>query len=85
VTYAIQVSNTGTATVTSNSIFILDALPPTLAVGTSASPSFSACTYTPTSAYDPAVKYVCINPKGTMAASTGSPPNFTVSFNAQIK
>lgn len=47
--------------------------------------SFAACTYTPTSAYDPAVTYVCINPKGTMAASTGTPPSFTVSFNAQVK
>lgn len=47
--------------------------------------SFAACTYTPTSAYDPAVTYVCINPKGTMAASTGTPPSFTVSFNAQVE
>jgi hypothetical protein len=114
VRYAIQVSNTGNTAVTSNSIFIVDDLPSTIAVGTAAAPtlaqgtptsgltftagadvkysnaasapaSFAACTYTPTSAYDPAVTYLCINPKGTMAASTGTPPSFTVSFNAQVK
>lgn len=114
VRYAIQVSNTGNSTVTSNSIFILDALPTEIAVGTSAAPSlvqgtptsgltfnaasdvryssgasapasFVACTYTPTSAYDTAVKFVCINPKGAMAASSGTPPSFTVSFNALVK
>lgn len=47
--------------------------------------SFAACTYVPVLPYDPAVRYVCINPKGTFAASTGTPPNFSVSFNAQIR
>lgn len=51
----------------------------------SAPASFAACTYTPTSAYDPAVRHVCINPKGTMAGSTGVPPNFAVTFNAQVR
>jgi hypothetical protein len=31
------------------------------------------------------VTYVCLNPKGTMAASTGTAPSFTISFNAQVK
>jgi hypothetical protein len=47
--------------------------------------SYAGCTYTPTSAYDPAVKFVCINPKGVMAASTGTPTSFSISFQAQLK
>lgn len=47
--------------------------------------SFAACTYAPASAYDPAVRYVCLNPKGVMAGSTGTPPGFSVTFNAQVK
>ena len=114
VRYSINVSNSGTLTVGSNSIFILDQLPPQIEVGTAASPtftqgtptsnltfnstndirysnsataptSFAACTYTPVASYDPAVRFVCINPKGTMAASTGTPPNFTISINARLK
>jgi hypothetical protein len=30
------------------------------------------------------VKFICFNPKGTMAASTGTPPKFTLAFNAQV-
>jgi len=114
VSYSITVQNTGPSTVDSNSVFIVDALPAEIAVGTAASPtftqgtpssgltltagtdvrysnsatapaSFAACTYTPAAAYDPAVRFVCINPKGTMAGSTGTPPSFTVSFRSQIK
>lgn len=47
--------------------------------------SFAACTYTPVAAYDPAVRHVCLNPKGIMAGSTGTPPNFSVTFNAQVR
>ena len=47
--------------------------------------TYAGCAYTPTSAYDPAVKFVCINPKGVMAASTGTPTSFTISFQAQLK
>lgn len=51
--------------------------------------SFAACSaaphnYAPVSAYDPAVRFICINPKGSMAGSTGIPPSFTVSFNARV-
>ncbi len=46
--------------------------------------SFAACTYTPVSAYDPAVHYICLNPKGTMAGSTGTPPSFSITFNSQV-
>jgi uncharacterized repeat protein (TIGR01451 family) len=44
----------------------------------SAPASFAACTYTPTAAYDPAARFICINPKGILAGSTGTPPNFSV-------
>lgn len=46
--------------------------------------SFAGCTYTPIQPYDPAVRYVCLNPKGIMAGSTGVPPSFTISLSAQI-
>ncbi len=112
--YAIQISNSGPSAVDANSLFIVDALPSALAVGTAPSASFTdgspassltfnpatdirysnaavapgsfaACSYTPVSAYDPLVRYVCLNPKGTMAGSTGIPTNFSLTFNAQIK
>lgn len=114
ISYTITVQNTGTTRVDRDSLFILDALPSQIAVGSAASPnftqgspssgltltpssdvrysnsntapaSFSDCTYTPTSPYDPAVTYLCINPKGRMAASTGTPPSFSISFQSQIK
>ena len=47
--------------------------------------TFAACTYTPSGPYDPAVRFVCINPKGVMAGSTGTPPNFTISINARLR
>lgn len=114
VRYSVGVSNSGNQAVTNNSIFIFDALPSQLSVGTASSPtftqgtptsgltfnaatdicysnsattpaSFAACTYTPVSAYDPAVRFVCFNPKGSMAASSGTPPSFSVTFDAQVK
>ena len=51
----------------------------------SAPTTFAGCTYTPTAAYDAAVKFICVNPKGTMAGSSGTPPNFTISFRAQMQ
>ena len=47
--------------------------------------SFAACTYTPVSAYDPQVRYICLNPKGRMAGSTGTPPNFAITFEVQVQ
>jgi uncharacterized repeat protein (TIGR01451 family) len=113
VRYTFTVTNTGPASVTNNSVWLIDTLPSSLLVGTASSPiftqgtptsaltftagtdikysnnvaapaSFAACSYTPVSAYDPLVKYVCLNPKGTMAASTGTPPNFTLSIEAKV-
>ncbi len=45
--------------------------------------NFAACTYTPTAGYDPAVTYICFNPKGAMASGTPD-PNFSLSFRARI-
>lgn len=47
--------------------------------------TFAQCSYVPTVDYDPAIRHVCINPKGTMAGSTGIPPSFTVTFNSQVQ
>lgn len=52
--------------------------------GTAAPTDFNACTYTPATGYDTAVRYICINPKGTMAGSPAQ-PSWTVKFRAQIK
>lgn len=49
----------------------------------SAPANFAACTYTPAAGYDPAIKFICLNPKGAMAA--GNPdPNFTIRIRARI-
>ena len=48
--------------------------------------NFAACTYVPTAtnAYDPAIRHVCVNPKGALAS--GSPaPAYTLQFRARIK
>ncbi|MEL7130456.1 MAG: GEVED domain-containing protein, partial [Pseudomonadota bacterium] len=46
--------------------------------------SFADCTYTPGAGYDPAVRFVCFNPKGVMAA--GDPdPEFAISFRTRIR
>ena len=51
---------------------------------TTAPASYAACTYTPTASYDPAVHYICLNPKGIMAGSTGTPPGFTLTIQAKV-
>jgi uncharacterized repeat protein (TIGR01451 family) len=114
VRYTIAVTNTGPTAVDANSVLLIDSLPSQLAVGTSATPTFTqgtpssaltfnagtdirfsnaavapttfaGCTYTPTSAYDPAVTFVCLNPKGSMAGSSGTPPGFSITLQAQVK
>ena len=48
--------------------------------------TFASCTYAPTvtNTYDPAIRHICINPKGALAS--GSPaPGFTLQFRARIK
>ena len=46
--------------------------------------SFAACSYTPVAGYDPAVKYVCFNPKGLLLAGTPN-PNFSFQIRTRIK
>ena len=46
--------------------------------------NYEACTYTPSAGYDDAVTYICLNPKGAMAA--GDPdPTFTLQYRMGIK
>ena len=113
ITYSFVVANTGATPVDINTVWLIDALPNQLRVGTAATPvftqgspssgltftagtdikysnsatapaSFAACTYSPVSAYDAAVRFVCLNPKGAMLGSTGTPPSFTLSIQAQL-
>ncbi len=45
---------------------------------------FAACNYTPIAGFDPAVTFICFNPKGVFLA--GDPdPSFSVSFRARIR
>lgn len=114
VTYTFTVSNSGSTPVDNNSVWLIDALPTQLRIGTAATPIFtqgtpssgltfnpatdiaysnsstapatySACTYSPLLTYDAAVKFVCLNPKGTMSGSTGTPPSFQLSIRAQLQ
>ncbi len=50
----------------------------------SAPANFAACSYTPTAGYDPNIKFICLNPKGTMNYGTPN-PSFSVQFLARIK
>ena len=47
--------------------------------------SFAQCSYVPTvtNAYDPAIRHVCVNPKGSLASGTPA-PGFTLQFRARI-
>ena len=123
VIYTITASNSGTAATDTDSVFVLDSLPPQVevyvgdfdaggpATGTilftqqngasltyaqatdlrfsdqvAAPTGFAQCTYVPTVAnsYDPAIRHICVNPKGTLAASTPA-HSLTVQFRARIK
>jgi hypothetical protein len=62
----------------------------TFSSSTPGAPPYTSCgapfTYSPSAGYDPAVKGICINPKGTMAGATAAgQPSFSVSFLTQIK
>lgn len=120
VIYKITATNSGQGPTTTDSLFVVDALPAQVEFyngdiddagpatanvifsqnGTSLSfnpavdmkysnvtavpTSFVACTYTPVAGYDPAVKYVCFNPKGPLLAGTPG-PNFSFQIRARIK
>lgn len=120
VIYTITATNTGQGQTTTNSLFLVDTLPPQVEfynadiddAGPATTPvvftqngssltfnpatdlrysnlaavpaSFAACSYTPVSGYDPAVRYVCFNPKGPLLA--GAPnPNFNFQFRTRIR
>ena len=120
VIYKITATNSGQGPTTTDSIFLVDALPPQLEFyngdiddtgpatapvifsqsGTSltfnpatdmkysnaaaAPASFAACTYAPAAGYDPAVKFICFNPKGQLLAATPN-PNLSFQIRARIK
>ena len=46
--------------------------------------SFSACLYSPAPGYDPAVRHICLNPKGPMASGGTPTSNFVIKFRARI-
>lgn len=50
----------------------------------SAPTSFAACTYNPAAGYDPAIKFVCLNLKGSLLAGTPE-PSFTFQIRTRIK
>lgn len=120
VIYTITSTNTGQGQTTTDSLFVVDALPPQVEFyngdiddagpatanvifsqsgaslsfnpavdmkysnAAAAPTSFAACTYTPVVGYDPAVKYVCFNPKGPLLAGTPN-PNFNFQIRTRIK
>ncbi len=47
--------------------------------------SFAACSYSPAPGYDSAVRHICLNPKGAMAAGGMPMSNFVIKFRARIK
>ncbi|MEM1391259.1 MAG: hypothetical protein AAGG45_09280 [Pseudomonadota bacterium] len=48
--------------------------------------SFAECTYTPNIGYDPNVRHICFNPKGSLRAGTlMSDTDFTFSFRTRIE
>ena len=47
--------------------------------------NFAACTYPPTAGYDPAVTYICFNPKGSFNAGSLSVSAFSLQFRVQVK
>ena len=47
--------------------------------------NFAACTYSPATGYDPAVTYICFNPKGRLKGGTLSASSFSLKFRVQVK
>lgn len=120
VIYTITATNTGQGQTTTDSLFVVDALPPQMEFyngdidgagpattnviftqsgssltfspatdmkysnAAAAPTSLAACTYTPVAGYDPAVKFICFNPKGPLLAGTPN-PNFSFQIRTRIK
>jgi uncharacterized repeat protein (TIGR01451 family) len=47
--------------------------------------NLAACTYSPLAGYDPAVRHICLNPKGAMLSSGSAAPQFSIQLRARIK
>jgi len=47
--------------------------------------NFAACSYTPSTGYDPNVTFICLNPSGTMSEGVFSSSEFSVSFRAGVE
>ena len=54
------------------------------ATGATAPTAFNQCTYTPLAGYDPAVRFICVNPSGAMAGGTPT-KSFSLQFRTRIK
>lgn len=50
----------------------------------SAPSSFADCTHIPAAGFDPAIRFICFNPQGQMAAGTPS-PSFSLTFRARLQ
>lgn len=122
VIYTVIISNTGSGTVTTDTVFIVDTLPANATffdgdfngpaagtdaiiftdnssgltwtyasdVGYSAGPaaptSFGDCSALSGVGYDATIRFLCINPSGVMAGSSGgSDPSFQIEFRARIE
>ncbi len=119
--YTISAQNTGSKPVDTDTVVIIDAIPPettfyngdiddggpeTGVVAFSSNGSglsfsdasdlgfsnaatkpanFNACTYTPVSGYDPAVTYICLNPKGQFNSGSFAISDFSVAFRVMVK
>ena len=56
-----------------------------VAYATTQPSSFSDCTHTPAPGFDPAIRFVCFNPKGEMAAGDSALSSFTLTFRARLQ
>jgi uncharacterized repeat protein (TIGR01451 family) len=54
------------------------------ASGTVAPSSFAACNYVPSAGYDPAVRHICVRPRGVMSGN-GTLTSYVIRFRAVIK
>lgn len=56
-----------------------------VAYATTQPASFADCTHTPAPGFDPAIRFVCFNPQGEMAAGDSALSSFTLTFRAQLQ
>ena len=56
-----------------------------VAYATTQPASFADCTHTPLSGFDPAIRFICFNPQGEMAAGDSALSSFTLTFRARLQ